>query len=70
MSGEIIKNISDKEINTKSENTSKLSPNSRVDINVLLNRVRTKNKKRKIENFIFISLIACVVLITGIIASL
>ena len=70
MSGEIIKDISDKEINKKSENNHKGSSKSRVDINILLNRVRTKDKKRKIENFIFISLIACVILITGIIASL
>ena len=66
MSGEQIsidKNIKDKKLN---QNTKK----SNVDINVLLNRVRADQKKEKIENVVFVSLIALFVIITGVIISL
>jgi len=42
----------------------------KVDINVLLNKVRAANKKEKIENTIFFSLVAMVIVVTGIIVSL
>ena len=42
----------------------------KVDINVLMDRVREEKKKEKKENIIFLSLIASVILITGVIASL
>ena len=41
----------------------------KVDINVLLDKVRAEKKKEKKENIIFLSLISSVILITGIIAS-
>ncbi len=41
----------------------------KVDINLLMDRVREEKKKEKKENLIFVSLIASVVLITGAIAS-
>ena len=44
--------------------------NQKVDINVLMDRVREEKKKEKKENIIFMSLIASVILITGVIASL
>ncbi len=44
--------------------------NQKVDINVLMDRVREEKKKEKKENIIFLSLIASVILITGVIASL
>ena len=44
--------------------------NNRVDINDLMSRVRDDEKKQKKENLIFFSLIASVIVITGIIASL
>ena len=43
--------------------------NKKVDINVLLDKVRAEKKKEKKENIIFLSLISSVILITGIIAS-
>ena len=43
--------------------------NSKVDINVLMDKVREEKKREKKENLIFISLIASVVLVTGAIAS-
>ena len=42
----------------------------RVDINDLMSRVRDDEKKQKKENIVFFSLIASVIVITGIIASL
>ena len=46
------------------------SSHTRVDINDLLSRVRDDEKKRKKENLVFFSLIASVIAVTGIIASL
>ena len=43
--------------------------NPRVDINILMDKVREEKKREKKENLIFISLIATVVLVTGAIAS-
>ena len=42
---------------------------SKVDINILMDKVREEKKREKKENLIFISLIASVVLVTGAIAS-
>ena len=42
---------------------------AKVDINILMDRVRAEKKKEKKENFIFLSLIGSVILITGVIAS-
>ena len=41
----------------------------KVDINVLLEKVRAEKKKEKKENLIFLSLISSVILITAFIAS-
>ena len=43
---------------------------SKVDINILLNKVRKEKKKEKIEGYIFLGLISSVILIGGIIVSL
>ena len=51
--------------NTTSRNTS-----NKVDINDLLSRARDDEKKQKRENLVFFGLIASVIVITGIIASL
>ena len=42
----------------------------KVDINVLLNKVRKEKKKEKLESYIFLGLISSVILIGGIIVSL
>ena len=42
----------------------------KVDINILLNRVRGEEKRERKENLLFLSLIASVIIVTGIIASL
>ncbi len=42
----------------------------RVDINVLLNKVRLAQKKEKMESTIFFGLVAAVIVVTGIIVSI
>ena len=49
---------------------SKVSHQQKVDINILLNRVRHEKKKERKENLLFLSLIGSVIVVTGIIASL
>ena len=46
------------------------SSGRRVDINDLLSRARNDEKKQRKENLVFFSLVASVIVITGIIASL
>ena len=48
----------------------KKTPNTKVDINYLLSRVRVEKKKERKENLLFLGLIGSVIVITGIIASL
>ena len=52
--------------------TIKQTPNKsqKVDINVLLNKVRAANKKEKFENAIFLGLVAMAIVVTGIVVSL
>ena len=42
----------------------------RVDINVLLNNVRSAQKKEKMESTLFFTLVAAVILVTGLIVSI
>ena len=46
------------------------SSNTRVDINDLLSRARDDEKKQKKENLVFFGVVASVIVITGIVASL
>ena len=48
----------------------KISHQQKVDINILLNRVRHEKKRERKENLLFLSLIGSVIVVTGIIASL
>ena len=48
----------------------KVNKKNRVDINILLNRVRADKKKEKLETFLIISLVSLSVLATGLIVSL
>ena len=45
-------------------------PHGRVDINDLMSRAREDEKKQKKENLVFFGVIASVIVLTGIIASL
>ena len=49
---------------------SKFSHQQKVDINILLNRVRHEKKRERKENLLFLGLIGSVIVVTGIIASL
>ena len=68
MSGEQVTNSEFNQIQSEIKKTSKKS--QKVDINVLLNKVRVANKKEKIENAIFFGLVAMAIVVTGIIVSL
>ena len=46
------------------------SKKQRVDISVLLNKVRLEEKKQKLESTIFFGLVAAVIIVTGIIVSI
>ena len=71
MSGEQITNDSIETQNLKGElHSLKNSSKKRVDINVLLNKVRLAQKKEKMESTIFFSLVAAVIVITGVIVSI
>ena len=60
------------EVNSLENQTepSKVNPQQKVDINILLNRVRHEKKRERKENLLFLGLIGSVIVVTGIIASL
>ena len=68
MSGDQIINSEFNQANLKIKKTSRKS--KKVDINILLNKVRAAQKKEKFENTIFFGLVAMSVVVTGIIVSL
>ena len=49
---------------------SKVSHQQKVDINILLNRVRHEKKKERKEKLFFLGVIGSVIVLTGIIGSL
>ena len=67
MSGEHVAD-SGTETSNDTENTKRTA--KRVDINILLNKVRADQKKEQFENGIFFGLVAAVIVVTGIIISL
>ena len=67
MSGEYIVN---NEINTSTNRKKAINSKKKVDINILLNKVRADEKKEKFENAIFFSLVGAAIVVTGIIISL
>ena len=68
MSGDQITNSEFNQANLTIKKTSRKS--KKVDINILLNKVRVAQKKEKFENTIFFGLVAMSVVVTGIIVSL
>ena len=60
------------EVNSLENQTepSKVIHQQKVDINILLNRVRHEKKRERKENLLFLGLIGSVIVVTGIIASL
>ena len=67
MSGE---RIVDSGIETSNDAVNTKKTAKRVDINILLNKVRADQKKEKSESIIFFGLVVAVIVVTGIIISL
>ena len=72
MSGEQITNnpVETQNLEGELHSSKSSSKKNRVDINVLLNKVRLAQKKEKMESTIFFSLVAAVIVVTGIIVSI
>ena len=72
MSGEQITNNTVETQNIKGDLHSLKNPPKmqRVDINVLLNKVRLAQRKEKLESTIFFGLVAAVIVVTGVIVSI
>ena len=72
MSGEQITNSSVETQTLESElhSLKDSSKKKRVDINVLLNKVRSAQKREKLESTIFFGLVAAVIVVTGLIVSI
>ena len=68
MSGDQITNSEFYQANLTIKKTSRKS--KKVDINILLNKVKAAQKKEKFENTIFFGLVAMSIVVTGIIVSL
>ena len=68
MSGDQITNSEFNQANLTIKRTSRKS--KKVDINILLNKVKAAQKKEKFENTIFFGLVAMSIVVTGIIVSL
>ena len=58
------------EIDTASKSPLNSKSSKRVDINNLMSRVRSEERKQKKENLVFFGVISSVIVATGIIASL
>ena len=72
MSGEQITNnsVETQDIEGELHSLKNSSKKQRVDISVLLNKVRLEEKKQKLESTIFFGLVAAVIIVTGIIVSI
>ena len=72
MSGEQITNnsIETQTLESELHSLKNSSKKKRVDINDLLNKVRSAQKKEKMESTIFFGLVAVVIVVTGIIVSI
>ena len=68
MSGEQVTNSEFHQVHPTIKKTSRKS--KKVDINILLNKIRAVRKKEKFKNTIFFSLAAIAIVVTGIIVSL
>ena len=55
---------------TTENNSRRLNRKNKVDINVLLNRIRSDKRKEKLESLLFFGFISLAVIVTGIIVSL
>jgi len=71
MSGEQITNSVETQTLESELHSLKDSPRKqKVDINVLLNKVRSAKKKEKMESTIFFGLVAAIIVVAGVIVSI
>ena len=56
------------QIKTLVNNDTKIKP--KVDINILLGKLREEQKKNKKDNFVLFGLLSSVIIVTGVIATL
>ena len=71
MSGEQITNSVETQTLESELHSLKDSPRKqKVDINVLLNKVRLAKKKEKLESTIFLGLVAAIIVVAGVIVSI
>ena len=72
MSGEHITNnsVETQTLEGELHSSKNSSKKKRVDINVLLNNVRSAQKKEKMESTIFFSLVGAVIVVIGVIISI
>ena len=64
------KQITNRKFNDSLKENQDLDKSKRVDVNVLLNKIKADNKKTQLESSVFFVLIAAAVIITGFISSL
>ena len=64
------KQITNRKFNDSLKENQDLDKSKRVDVNVLLNKIKADKKKEQLESSVFIGLIAVAVIITGFISSL
>ena len=65
---QLARNSQTTQVDFDTDNKNSIRSN-KVDINVLMDKVRAEKKKEKKENLIFFSLISSVILVTAVIAS-
>ena len=64
------KQITNRKFNDSLKENQDLDKPKKVNINILLNNIRTDKKREQLESIVFIGLISVIVITTGIIASL
>jgi len=64
------KQITNRKFNDSLKENQDLDKPKKVNINILLNNIRTDKKREQLESIVFIGLISVAVITTGIIASL
>jgi len=64
------KQITNRKFNDSLKENQDLDKPKKVNINILLNKIRTDKKREQLESIVFIGLISVVIITTGIIASL
>ena len=72
MSGENIteNSVETQKLESELHSLKNSSKKERVDINVMLNKVRLAQKKQKMESTIFFGLVAAIIVVTGVIVSI